>query len=109
MVIAQTTNVVNQADIRQADLTVRRLLAEDACSLSPGLGTCMCCGLPWSVVEGHHTDYSPSEGCFPLCTLCWQMLTPDLRLPFYRHLIFDVWTDSEGKWPAIERAVLAGG
>ena len=78
-----------------------------------GWGDCGRCGRPWSICEGHTTDYtvsdadtiamakmeaklsniseeqvalSPSRGCFPLCESCWKELTIEQRLPFYHAL-----------------------
>ena len=92
--------------------------------LSPNYGQCGRCHTPWRYVEGHTTLYRDSQGCFPLCKLCWSELTPEARLPYYRALWFK-WLgqtaairSEEGveqtellleRWPFIEKAVLAGG
>lgn len=71
-------------------------------------GRCARCRASWKFANGHDTPYSDNEGCFPLCEACWHDLaTPDARLPFYEHLILDVW-DEPAKWAAVERAVRAG-
>lgn len=92
------------------DLLVRKALSPLARVLSP-LGRCQCCGLPWSVVASHVTDYTDDRGCFPLCELCWRMLPRADRLPFYRRL-HDEWErsgDVEPElWSQIEAAVLEG-
>lgn len=95
-----------------------------------GTSTCLRCVQPWSKVGGHTTPYGraplpgfpagmmttpgPHEptwvsthGCFPLCESCWSDLTPELRLPYYRILVFEVWESPED-WTDIEAAVLAG-
>lgn len=73
-----------------------------------GTSTCLRCVTPWSQVEEHSTPYGDGmSGCFPLCESCWQDLTPELRLPYYRILILEVWESLED-WPSIESSVLAG-
>ena len=98
---------------RRVSLAIRELFAPVARALSPGLGSCGRCGLPWSVVDGHSTDYTPNNGCFPLCERCWRNLGPTERLPYYRTL-WEQWQDmgdndaSEQKWNCIEAAVKDG-
>lgn len=72
-----------------------------------GYSTCLRCARPWDKVGDHSTSYTDKQGCFPLCECCWSDLTPELRLPYYRILVFEVW-ESPDDWPAIEAAVLAG-
>jgi hypothetical protein len=63
---------------------------------SPDFGCCNRCGMPWSVVEGHSTQWDEHNGCgcFPLCESCWAELTPETRVPFYEHLIREwAWLD----------------
>lgn len=59
---------------------------------SPGYSWCLRCGMPWTKVEGHITNYgSDGRGCFPLCEGCWTSLeTPDARIEYYLTLI-DEW------------------
>jgi len=88
--------------------------------LYPGRGTCSRCGRPWGAVEGHATWYTEGHGCFPLCEECWEELTPEQRLPYYRQWIDDsVWQShlfgypqyaekTENMWPELKKAVLAG-
>jgi hypothetical protein len=96
--------------------------------LAPGYGWCGRCGTPWRFVRGHDTWYGPgdeavewsgalgpgrrwtatSRACFPLCERCWAELEPYERLPYYVHLVFEVWEDASA-WPQIRAAVLDGG
>lgn len=55
--------------------------------LGIGYGGCYKCGTPWNCIRSHTTDYTPGQGCFPLCEKCWQELTPEQRLPYYDQLI----------------------
>lgn len=88
-----------------------------------GYGSCHRCGDSWSWKPEHITDYSETNGCFPLCEECWSVLTPDERLPFYAELVAD-WASGRTKgefdhtreyivelldrWPRIRAAVEAG-
>ena len=91
-------------------LGIRRALADRAQELSPGIATCRYCNMPWTVVYHHNTNYG-NRGCFPLCELCWQTLTIDERLPYYRELWeswgWDNW-DKDRSWEKIEAAVREG-
>lgn len=84
-----------------------------------GYGTCQKCKLPWCYLDYHVTNYNQTRGCFPLCEYCWQSLTPEDRLPFYKDLLiswqrWEAILESETKhnyineWRLIRRAVLAG-
>lgn len=84
---------------------------------NPGYSYCLRCGTPWSNVKEHSTSYSSSQGCFPLCEPCWQMLgSPEARIEYYKILI-DWWNSernninpvSESEVRAIQRAVANGG
>jgi hypothetical protein len=77
---------------------------------APGYSTCFRCRRPWKFVEPHITDYTPGQGCFPLCESCWTALaTPEARLPFYRRL-HAIWGRSRttDRWEDIRRAVMGG-
>jgi hypothetical protein len=82
---------------------------------APGYSECGRCRTAWAFVDGHLTQYSDGSGCFPLCEGCWEDLTPEERLPFYRTL-HQQWAWGAAKngytlpddWGAIEQAVLAG-
>lgn len=92
-------------------LKTRKALGAAASLVMPGYSTCHRCFRPWSICDGHVTNYSRHRGCFPLCTDCWGELTPSDRLQFYRQL----WNEWRGQghkddstWEQIEAAVLAG-
>lgn len=93
----------------------RRLVAPIVRLLSPGYSWCYRCGLPWSVVTGHETNYTESRGCFPLCGFCWGELELADRLPFYESLIIDWETEGpcdgydEEIYNSIRKAVITGG
>jgi hypothetical protein len=74
----------------------------------PGYGSCYKCRTNWFFVEGHTTLFGPSGGGFPLCEQCWQELTPEQRLPFYRQLFENWQPHSNYSWAEIEAAVLRG-
>ena len=69
-------------------------------------GTCGRCNRHWGICEYHVTHFSSSEGCFPLCEECWQELTPETRLPYYRELWEQRGTSSVERWEKIKKAVL---
>lgn len=95
--------------------------------LAPGFSSCHRCDTCWHFVREHCTDYEiePSgpvegeqasfqvtgSGCFPLCQWCWEELTPDERMPYYKQL-WDSWAQwgerDEKQWFAIQEAVLRG-
>ena len=92
----------------------RRFVAPIVRFFSPGYSWCKRCGLPWSVVTGHSTDYTESRACAPLCNFCWKELEPVDRLPFYEILIAD-WKANgpcngydEKIFNSIRKAVIAG-
>lgn len=109
--------VDRQEDRDRQSLRVRKLLSPLARLIGGGSwGSCYCCGMPWNVVAHHTTNFQEANehqlgrGCFPLCVLCWRMLTPERRLPFYRRLI-DSWKsqgDEREVWADVEAAVLRG-
>jgi hypothetical protein len=83
-------------------------------TLYPTRTTCLCCGSSWKLVRKHSTMYNKTDGCFPLCKVCWRKLeTPTRRLPYYRQL-FNIWNansnvaHTEAEWQQIEAAVRAG-
>lgn len=83
--------------------------------LYPSFGSCGRCKTTWNIIDHHCTNYTERDGCFPLCEYCWQSLTPETRLPYYRAL-FERWEadfaeaeiDMDSKWSDIKSAVLAG-
>jgi hypothetical protein len=81
--------------------------------LAPSYGFCKKCKTPWRFVREHTTSYGTrGRGCFPLCQKCWDELTPQTRLPFYRALVMS-WKHFdepvEQTWAQLQEAVLAGG
>lgn len=52
-----------------------------------GLSCCMKCGDTWNWKKWHHTQYTQSSGCFPLCEECWSSLTIEQRVPYYHALV----------------------
>lgn len=88
----------------------RKALAPAAKKLCQGIGSCYACELPWSIVKEHTTYYGSGAGCFPLCQMCWEMLNPNQRLPFYERLFME-WERQgcdrdENVWNSIKDAVL---
>ena len=81
----------------------------------PGYGGCYRCGRSWPICEIHTTAYDDGAGCFPLCKECWQELTPETRLPYYRKL-YNKWERDSARlkiplryaWDKIEAAVMNG-
>lgn len=81
----------------------------------PSYGNCYRCQLTWATVKGHMTQFVGDEltggtSLFPLCEDCWQELTPQERLPFYRQLwlSWHQWGPVSHSWEAIEKAVMGG-
>lgn len=93
-------------------LAIRRALAPMAVKLSPGYSACKHCGMPWPVVTNHSTPYTQGRACFPLCDMCWTMLLPEERLPYYEQLVkeWHQWDKyaRDDRWLAIKEAVLDG-
>ncbi len=80
------------------------------------LSTCSRCHRFWSEVSLHETPYKfvghiQVATCFPLCEQCWQELTPETRLPYYRAL-FETWErfgpQPTETWLLIDEAVRKG-
>jgi len=74
-------------------------------------GGCGRCHMTWNICDYHITSYANTGGCFPLCTWCWNRLTIEERLPYYKSLVYDVWEDNKEndvKWSLIKKAVLEG-
>jgi hypothetical protein len=67
-------------------LFIKKLIGIYSIIVYPSYGGCFRCLRQWKIVAPHHTMYSDSAGCFPLCGECWRELTPETRLPFYRKL-----------------------
>lgn len=91
--------------------------------LAPSYGHCERCGTTWNFVKPHSTYFTPERGCFPLCVECWEELTPEGRVPYYRKLYnrwanHSYWDSSEhdgrdetefaDTWQLIAAAVLSG-
>jgi len=95
----------------KTSLEYRRKRGRRLAWASPGYSTCGRCGTPWNHTQRHSTEYSETEGCFPLCEACWSELTPEQRLPYYVKMIFG-WEQygpvEQEKVAAIREAVLAG-
>ncbi|MHC4397863.1 MAG: hypothetical protein ACYS1A_19635 [Planctomycetota bacterium] len=90
----------------------RRIWGKISRLLSPEYGYCERCGITWRFAEGHTTQYTDREGCFPLCEKCWSELTPRERLFYYKKW-FDQWyglnlSEAGRKWQVIKKAVLDG-
>ena len=76
--------------------------------IHPDYGWCGRCKMPWAGVESHCTNYTDVRGCFPLCEDCWNSLTIEERLPYYR-LLWSSWTvEHRPDWELIEKAVEEG-
>jgi hypothetical protein len=56
----------------------RRLISKVTPSL--GYGNCNCCGTYWHSVKGKIFSYSKSDGCFPICELCFDELLEDGKI-----------------------------
>ena len=94
------------------ELYLRRALGFISKIFSPGYSFCMRCGITWKFVKGHSTSFTKTDGCFPLCEYCWNILeTPENRLPYYKRL-FNEWKQwgeqSIEKWDEIKKAILEG-
>src|SRR6266699_2498920 len=82
-------------DVSEATLWARKIWAAIIRLVAPpSYGSCLCCGISWWLKGWHSTNFSDSEGCFPLCEFCWSRMTPDQRLPFYEYLINE-WQQQE--------------
>lgn len=102
----------------------RKLASPLLRSLKPGCGCCYRCKIPWAMIESHSTPYRKGSACFPLCELCWRVLSPKARVPFYR-MLYDEWEaederlekeghdvtmfDDTNSWDAMREAVLLEG
>lgn len=71
---------------------------------------CLCCSRPFTQAAPKNT-YWGAGGMAPLCQGCWDTLTPEQRLPYYR----EVWQEWERinpvhnyQWEPIEHAVMEG-
>jgi hypothetical protein len=96
--------------------------------VTPHYSVCGKCHKPWNFVKSHTTVYALMDletrnhfagrsdtvlagtmGMFPLCETCWESMTPSERLPYY-HELYASWGEArQDCWPAIEKAVMAGG
>lgn len=89
-------------------LLQRRLLSFLQSPAAPGYGACYRCWRPWKFTAHHTTWFTSSRGCFSLCEDCWEELTPETRLPFYRELVVHWGSDGAADWPRIKAAVEEG-
>ena len=77
---------------------------------TPGYSWCLRCKGRWNIVEIHSTQFTNSEGTFPLCEKCWSELTPETRMPYYEQLLISQGvTVGHAKWTQVHEAVLGGG
>lgn len=101
-------------------LFLRKIAGFFARLVSPMCSWCGRCDMPWNLTKNHVTGVTEVSGIFPLCENCWNDLTPQDRLPYYRKL-YESWlktmpeTLPDGSpsklnvtWEEIEAAVLAG-
>lgn len=96
--------------IFNADFPVRKRLAELVESSYPGKNDCRRCGLTEQLISLHGTMYGLTHGVSVLCEKCWQELTAEEKLPYYR-AAFDSWDKDWAvpvRWEIIKKAVLAG-
>jgi len=89
------------------NLKIRKVLGKMSQLINNGWSGCQRCGIIWGFTHPHITNYTHSDGCFPLCESCWKDLTPEERLPFYRNL-YTKWGTLSLDWKKIEAAVLDG-
>ena len=75
-------------------LKIRRLIGKIANCFLKKCGKCYRCGRQWQICKEHLTPYIEGHSCFPLCEECWQELTPQTRLPFYREL-WELWNSED--------------
>lgn len=71
---------------------------------------CRRCGQHWhgkALEKAHFTSYTETDSCFFLCESCWKVLSPNLRLIYYKQA-FSQHHWSQEKWPLIEKAVREG-
>lgn len=75
-----------------------------------GYATCGKCNKTWDVVPSHNTYYKMHTAVFALCEKCWQSLTPEDRVPYYKRMIDKYWSekDKNENWDLIQSAVLEG-
>lgn len=79
--------------------------AKTARAVSPGFSYCLRCGLPWRFVDGHTTEYTEHQACFPLCEGCWTILgCAEARIPYYAALL-DVWEQDKPVESETRRAI----
>lgn len=92
-------------------LLLKRLIGIVSHITHPGFSSCFRCWRVWKIAKPHSTMYTDSFGCFPLCEECWQVLTPEQRLPYYRAL-YDKWrnamTPGMRSFQEIKEAVMKG-
>ena len=73
----------------------------------PGLGWCYRCKTNWAFVESHTTWLNDHAATFPLCEQCWDELTPEERLPYYR-MQWEAWPIHQYTWDEMRAAVMRG-
>lgn len=70
------------------NIALRRAVASQGRNQSPESGSCFHCGMPWTIVRSHSTMYTKVQACFPLCEDCWNTLSVEERVPYYRQLAY---------------------
>ena len=74
---------------------------------------CLRCGTPLHAdFPNHQPNYhttmiSDREGMLPLCSPCWEKLTPETRLPYYLSLL-SVWGSGFDVLDSVVRALKEG-
>ena len=92
--------------IRESDFQTRKDLSKLLSPLYANLGNCERCSLPWTVAKDHSTDIDEFHSCFPLCERCWNDLSIDGRISFYKKMYESWGQEDEAKWEALKKAVL---
>ncbi len=89
-------------------LDQKRLIAHALNPQYPGYCGCLRCYRNWGYSQYHETAYDWSHTAFPLCEECWQQLSSEERLTYYREL-WKMWNSGKAEeWHAIEEAVRKG-
>ena len=94
-------------------LRIRKLIGDFTQLFNIHYSACGRCNRHWGICKRHSTDVVRGVwGCFPLCEDCWQELTPEERLPYYRAHYERGMEGSDpyedGTWEDMKKAVLEG-